>query len=130
MWRKKLRVLVEGDARGELLVCSEPVSPLGEIDPLTGEIKTRSVRGSVSGKILVFPWSRGSTVGSYILYALKHYGKAPGAIIVVKADPIVATGCVISDIPLAEGIEEQDIEILKRYRNAAFTAKRGELVAW
>jgi len=130
LWRRRLRVLVEGEARGELLVCSEPISPLGEIDPLTGELRTRSLKASISGRILVFPWGRGSTVGSYVLYALKHYGRAPSAIVVVRADPIIATGCVISDIPLAEGIEERDIVELKKYKHAFFNARRGELVAW
>ncbi|NIM17461.1 MAG: DUF126 domain-containing protein, partial [Candidatus Aminicenantes bacterium] len=40
----------------------------------------------ISGKILIFPMGKGSTVGAYVLYQLKKKGLAPAAIVNVKAD--------------------------------------------
>ena len=56
---------------------------------------------SIVGRILVIGRARGSTVGSYIIYALKQNGKAPKAIIVAgEPDPIIITGAILAGIPL------------------------------
>ncbi|MCE4619574.1 MAG: DUF126 domain-containing protein, partial [Desulfurococcales archaeon] len=48
---------------------------------------------------------RGSTVGSYTIYGLKYYGKAPTAIIVENdADPILVAGAVLAGIPLVDRV--------------------------
>ena len=57
---------------------------------------------SIKNKILIFPRGKGSTVGSYVIYALKKEGNAPLAIINAEAEPIVAVGAIISDIPMFE----------------------------
>lgn len=59
----------------------------------------------ITGKILVFPFGKGSTVGSYVLYALARNGKAPAAIINRKADPIIAVGAIMGKIPLVDAPE-------------------------
>lgn len=63
------KVVVEG----EVIVSRKPLSFLGGVDPETGTITDpeSDIKGeSITGKILVFPKGKGSTVGSYILYAL------------------------------------------------------------
>ncbi len=90
---------------GKSLVSPTPISPLGDIDPRTGRIidPQSSIRGeSVKDKILVAPYFRGSTVGSYILFALSKYKVAPKAIIVGRIDPMLVAGCVLGNIPLVE----------------------------
>ena len=82
-------------------------------DPETGEIveKGHELEGkSVAGKILVFPTGKGSTVGSYVLYALKKAGKAPLAIVNKSTDPVVAVGCIISEIPAVDQVEIDGIQ--------------------
>ncbi len=130
MQRKELKVkiLVEGNAEGELVVYNNPVSFLGEVDPRKGVIITGDTEVSIKKKILVFPYSRGSTVGSYVVYALKYYDNAPKAIIVEKAEPILITGCVISEIPLAEGLDIKVLDEIKEYKKARLDAGRGLLV--
>jgi predicted aconitase with swiveling domain len=44
-------------------------------------------------------------VGSYILYALSRNGHAPAAIVNLEAEPIIATGAIISEIPMIDRID-------------------------
>jgi len=65
---------------------------------------------SISGKVLVFPTGKGSTVGSYTLYRMKHAGKAPLAIVNAECETITAVGCIISEIPCVDQIELEQIK--------------------
>jgi predicted aconitase with swiveling domain len=44
-------------------------------------------------------------VGSYVLYALSRNGHAPAAIINTEAEPIIATGAIIGEIPMIDHID-------------------------
>ena len=106
------RKIFKGKVVGEALVTGEDISFYGGCDPETGEIveKGHHLEGkSVAGKILVFPSGKGSTVGSYVLYALKKAEKAPLAIVNKIMDPVVAVGCIISEIPAVDQIEIERI---------------------
>ena len=59
----------------------------------------------VSGRVLCFPFGKGSTVGSYSMYQLRLNGLAPAAIINASAEPIVATGAIMSEIPMVDGVQ-------------------------
>ena len=109
MIKVKLKPIVGGNATGEV-VKVERLSFYGEVDPRKGVLVAdgREVRD----KILVIGTSRGSTVGSYIIYGLKYYGNAPKAIIMIKSEPIVITGAVIAGIPLYEGLAREVFEML------------------
>ncbi len=108
-------VVVEGEAEGVALVSEEPISFLGGIDPETGEVveKGHQLEGeSVGDKVLVFPHGKGSTVGSYVLYQLARNGKAPVAIINRSAEPIVAVGAIIAEIPMLHRFEMDPTELI------------------
>jgi hypothetical protein len=75
------------------------------VDPETGTVveKGHPLEGrSIAGTVLAFDHGKGSTVGSYILYALRRNGKAPAAIINTRADPIIAVGAIIGNIPMVD----------------------------
>jgi len=93
-----VKIIIDSDCFGEIVVINERISFYGEVDPVTGIHKPSGK--NINNKILLFPSTRGSTVGSYILYALKKYNNAPQCIIVEKAEPILVTGCVLGEIPL------------------------------
>ena len=106
---KKLqgRKIYPGLVEGEALVTGMSISFFGGVDPDTGVVveKGHELEGqTVSGKILVFPTGKGSTVGSYTLYRLKHNGKAPAAIINVECETITAVGCIIAEIPCIDHV--------------------------
>ena len=112
----KAHIVSRGMAQGVALVTSQPISFLGSVDVKTGIVveKGHELEGkSISGKVLVFPGGKGSTVGSYAIYQLKKNGAAPIAMINVKAEPIVAVGAIISDIPLVDNVEKNPLEIIK-----------------
>lgn len=96
------RSISNGKARGEVIKLDEPLSFLGGVDGSTGDLRVRE--GNVAGKILVFPKGKGSTVGSYVMYDLMVHGKEPAAVINETAETIVATGAVISSIPMIDQI--------------------------
>jgi predicted aconitase with swiveling domain len=111
------RKIFKGKVVGEALVTGEDISFYGGCDPETGAIveKGHHLEGkSVSGKILVFPTGKGSTVGSYVLYALKKAEKAPLAIVNRTTDPVVAVGCIISEIPAVDQIDISRLETGQR----------------
>jgi len=115
----KGRKIFEGKAEGEALVSKEGVSFYGGVDPDTGIVteKGHPLEGkSVSGKILVFPMGKGSTVGSYTIYRLKKNGKAPLAIINKECETVVAVGAIISEIPCVDHIDVEKIKTGDRLR--------------
>ena len=112
----KGRTISRGCAKGEVLLSRDPISFLGGIDPKTGVVveENHILAGkSIKGKVLVFPYGKGSTVGSYVMYQLKKNGAAPSAIINLETEPIVAVGAIISEIPLVDMLEKDPFELLK-----------------
>ncbi len=108
MTRILARIVKDGQAEGQALVASEPIGFLGGVDPETGVVidAGHPLEGeSIAGRVLVFPTGKGSTVGSYTLYRLKHNGLAPAAIINAEADPVVAVGAVIAAIPMVDQVD-------------------------
>ena len=125
----KGRAIWRGWARGEALVSNQPISFYGGVDPETGRIieKGHELEGrSIAGKMLVFPYGKGSTVGSYIILRLKRKGIAPKAIVNLRCEPIIAVGAIIAEIPTIDKIDismirdgdlvEVDGEVLRIYR--------------
>jgi len=113
------RGLSRGVAEGELLVTTDDLSFLGGVDPETGEIveEGHDAEGRcVAGKVLAFPRSKGSTVGSYVVYQLKKNGVAPAAILNSESETIVAVGAIISDVPLIDHVDLSALEAGERVR--------------
>jgi predicted aconitase with swiveling domain len=102
------RRISRGVGKGQLLVSPAPLSFLSGVDPASGIIveKGHPLQGKcIAGKVLAFPFGKGSTVGSYVLYALSQNGHAPAAIINTDAEPIIATGAIIGGIPMIDRID-------------------------
>jgi hypothetical protein len=102
------RVVKAGRAQGQALVSPVPIGFLGGIDPETGIVieSGHPLHGeAVAGRILVFPTGKGSTVGSYTLYQMARNGMAPAGIINAEADPVVAVGAIISEIPMLDQVD-------------------------
>jgi hypothetical protein len=107
----------KGKASGSVLITMDAISFLGSVNPKTGVVveKGHELEGEcISGKVLVFPSGKGSTVGSYVIYQLKKNNVAPAAMINLQCEPIVAVGAIISGIPLVDQLEQNPFETLKR----------------
>ena len=108
------RNIAKGKGKGELIVSSELISFLGGVNPDTGEIidPNHELKGEIiKDKVLFIPGGKGSTVGSYVIFQMMKNKTAPSAIICLSAEPIIATGAIMSDIPLVDSPE--DIKDLK-----------------
>lgn len=107
------RKIAGGNVEGEAIVTEEGISFYGGVDPDTGIVteKGHPLEGkNITGKVLVFPTGKGSTVGSYTMYRLKKNGKAPAAIINKECETVVAVGVIISEIPCVDHIDISQIK--------------------
>lgn len=98
--RLRGRPVVPGSAQGIALVSREPLSFWGGVDPATGEVIDRrhDLSGQiVAGRVLVLPYSRGSSTTSTVLLECIRAGTAPAAIIASSADPLLALGSFVAE---------------------------------
>ncbi len=107
------RTINPGKAEAEAIVSTEPIGFYGGIDPKTGIVieKGHQLEGQcVTGKVLVFPNGKGSTVGSYVVYGMEVNGVGPAAIINEETETIVATGVILANVPCVDGIDISQIK--------------------
>lgn len=103
------RSIAKGKGRGELIVSGEPISFLGGVNPENGKVidPNHELKGqSIKDKVLFIPGGKGSTVGSYVIFQMMKNNTAPKAIICLNAEPIIATGAIMSDIPMVDSPSE------------------------
>lgn len=102
------RIVKAGTAQGRALVSREPIGFLGGVDPETGRViePGHPLEGQcVTGRVLIFPTGKGSTVGSYTLYRMAKAGTGPAAIVNVHSEAIVAVGAIIGEIPMVDQVD-------------------------
>lgn len=98
---RKATALIAGEAKGLALVLQHPLSFWGGIDFATGRIIDASHpdRGAtVTGRVLVMPGARGSSSSSSVLAEAIRLKTAPAAIILARADAILAVGAIVADM--------------------------------
>jgi uncharacterized protein len=123
----KGRTISPGKVQGTAIVSPEPIGFYGGIDAKTGIVieKGHPLEGKkVTGKILVFPCGKGSTVGSYVIYGLAKNGVAPLGIINKETETIVATGVILAGIPC---VDKVDISKIKTGNTLVLDATKGNV---
>lgn len=93
-------VIIPGEASGEVLASTEPLSFWGGYDQHTGEIIDRRhpLSGEMgAGRILALPFTRGSSTTTAILLESVRRGVAPAGIITDRADVFLALASVVAD---------------------------------
>jgi len=111
----RARGVAKFSGEGEALVTGQGISFFGGVDPKTGIVRERGHElcgADMTGKVLVFPKGKGSTVGSYVIYQLRKNGHAPAAIINVETETIIAAGCILAEIPLVDRLEKSPLEVI------------------
>ncbi len=109
------RKIIGGEAEGEALVTKQSISFLGGIDPEQGTVVERGHEAEgqcITGKIFVFPQGKGSTAGPYIIYRMAKRKTAPSAIINLEAEPIIAIGAAMGNIPLIDRLDKNPLEVI------------------
>lgn len=92
------RFILAGVGKGEILATKDPISFWGCVDPLTGIISDKRhelYKCCIAGKVLVFPYGKGSSTGSLMILELIRNNRAPAAIINIRTEPLLATGPVV-----------------------------------
>jgi predicted aconitase with swiveling domain len=116
--RMKCKKIVGGIARGKLLCTDQPINFLAMLNPKTGQITDVNHKLNnltLKNNILVFPNAIGSSVGAYTIFSMKNNNTSPNGIICTNSvDITTASGCAISNIPLAY-IEKNHYDTLKNY---------------
>ena len=93
------RVLVPGEADGPLLRLGAPISFWGGVNPATGRIvdpRHPDHGRCVAGTVLLVPEAVGSSSSSAIMLELLRGGVAPAAVLMGRADAILALGVVVA----------------------------------
>jgi predicted aconitase with swiveling domain len=99
------RPIVEGTAEGEALVTTEALSFWGGYDFHTGEIidKHHPLAGvRAAGRILVVPFSKGSSTTTAVLLEAVRAGTAPAAILTTGVDSFFALASIVADVMYAK----------------------------
>ncbi len=110
------RGISPGRATGEVLLCSQPIGFNFGFNCETGQVieHNHELNGvSVKDKILVFPYGKGSTGGSYVVYQLARMGTGPKAVINRVTETIIACGAIMAGLPVVDSMEEDPYATLK-----------------
>lgn len=93
------RILVAGEGAGPLLRLRAPISFWGGVDPLTGRVadpRHPDHGRALAGSVLLVPEAIGSSSSSAIMLELIRNGVAPAAVLMGRADAILALGVVVA----------------------------------
>lgn len=95
----KCRTLVKGFGKGQVLATGQTISFWGGVDPVNGRIidpRHELYHQSIKGRVLAFPYGKGSAAAPMVLLELAKQGTAPSAIINIETDPLLVAGTIIS----------------------------------
>ena len=113
---------------GETLVTDVPITFLGFVNRITGEIEEEGhpINGkSMKDKILIFPKGSGSTVAPYVLLGLFYNGNGPKAIINTDLDQQTIPACSILNIPYAHSFEKNPCQAINTGDKIKLELKNG-----
>ena len=122
--------MIPGIGKGKVLKTSQSISFWGGVDPATGLVndpRHELFNQSVAGRVLVFPFGKGSSTGSLIMLELARINRAPAAIVNVRTEPILATGPIVckhfygKEIPII-CLDEKALQKLQTGQNVTVDA--------
>ncbi|MDP3198158.1 aconitase X [Tabrizicola sp.] len=93
------RFILPGQAAGEVLATTEPISFWGGVDPATGrviDVHHPLAGQNMAGRILVMPGTRGSCTGSGVLLDMVLNGNAPAALVFSEPEDVATLGALIA----------------------------------
>jgi len=109
------RSIYGGVAEGEALVTNQGIALCAGVDPHTGDVTERNheLEGkNIAGRILVFPFGKGSSAFSKFAYGLKLAGNAPAAWIIRDVNPQTALASVAMKIPTITGLDQDPLSVI------------------
>ena len=114
------RPVVPGNAAGEAVVCRKPFMFAHGVDPQTGkviDVRSDIFGKSIKGKVLVFPFGKGSTTGSAWFLEAVRQGNGPAALLNQETEPVVVTGALLAKLVYGRAIplvDRLDVGVLAK----------------
>ena len=132
----KCKCRVSGKREGNLLTTDQPVSFWGGVDPEKGIIndpRHELFGESVAGKVLAFPFGKGSTGTPMVILELARVKKAPVALVQIEVDPLLVAGPVLCKHFYGEAIpvvtvDHEGFQHLKTGQHAVVDGSKGEII--
>jgi predicted aconitase with swiveling domain len=112
----KGRSISPGRVEAEAIVSHNPIVFNLGIDAETGVIveKGHDLEGqSTRGKILVFPYGKGSTGGAWTIYRMGIRRSGPAAMICQSAEVLTTIGSILGHIPVIDGFTPEQLAAIK-----------------
>ena len=132
----KGRGLMKGSAKGEALVSQKAFTFAHGVDPSNGNVTDirSDIRGSnVKGKVLFYPFGKGSTTASAWFLETVRMGNHPSAIITEGVDLSAVIGSVMAkliygkEIPVISGVERSRYSDIISGEDVHVNADSGEV---
>ena len=116
------RSITGGVAEGEALVTNQTFGFSHGIEPTTGRISDEMhewLGKNVKGKVLIFPYGKGSVTGGLWVLEAARLDNAPAAVINLEVEPVIAAGFIMAkllynkEVPVVDQLEQNPIELIK-----------------
>lgn len=132
----KCKCLVAGKREGRLLATAQPISFWGGVDPEKGIIndpRHELFKESIAGKVLAFPYGKGSAAAPMVILELVKGKKAPAALVQIEVDPLLVSGPVIcrhfyGEIIPVITLNSIEFQMLKTGLYAVVDGGKGEII--
>jgi len=126
----KGRLISGGKAEGIALVTKDPIVFNLGIDAETGIIteEGHELKGqSVTGKVLIFPFGKGSTGGAYTIFRMGKKKTGPAAMICQYSEILTTIGAMLGEIPTVDQVSEEDLSRIATGDHVKVNADEGEV---
>lgn len=133
----KGRSLIAGDASGEILLSRRAFTFAHGVDPSSGNVTDvhSDIRGeNVKGKVLFYPFGKGSTTASAWFLETARQGNLPAAIVTESTDLSAVIGSTLAKIvygrgiPVASSFPKELYSSIKKGKRVSLKGAAGELV--
>lgn len=125
------RKVYRGKARGEALVSREGLGTFGSINELTGDITERGhdIFGqSIAGKVLLFPFGKGSSAWASSFQLIASNGVAPKAMLIGAVDSRTALGSVVARVPAVTDFDIDPFSVIETGDDVEVNADEGLVI--
>lgn len=132
----KGRGVTPGYGEGKALISKKPFMFAHGVEPRTGEIidiRSDLLKENIKGKVLIFPFGKGSTTGSAWFLETIRQGNGPSAVINVETESIIASAIVMArllygiTIPLVDRLERDISEMVTKDTFIQVNGNTGEI---
>ena len=125
------RRVFRGQAKGEALVCTEGLGTFGSINEATGIVTERghAIFGEcIAGKILVFPFGKGSSAWGRSFQMIAFNGVAPKAMLIGEVDSRTALGAVVGRVPSVTDFDIDPFSVIETGDEVEVNADEGLII--